>query len=550
VDPNGDPVPVGVWGDSSTGGGVFGTSGALPTGTSIPIDPPAGVEGHGADGPGVVGRSLNDSGVVGEGLEAPGVLARSTAASGLLGVTFSPTDDQHGVFGSSTTGGNGVTGFVGGATGVIGSSVRGTGVRGTTGGGTGVYGESFGDPSGNAGPGVWGNSGVSVGVLGFSGSADGSRGVTIGEGYGVYGAHFSDDPGGGVSGVSTTGTGVYGESLGGGRGGGAGPGVEGRSDVAVGVRGISGSRSGVDGVTFGLGHGVSGVHFSTQAGGGVSGLSVIGNGVEGFTFATMQQNPDVAAVRGQSANGYAGLFVGRVRVTGHLSKSGGGFTVDHPADPENQYLSHSFVESPEMLNVYSGTVTSGKDGRARVELPSYFEALNRDFRYQLTVIGEFARAVVSEEIEDNRFTIRTDAPAVKVCWQVTGVRKDAWAEANRIEAEHRKPETERGKYLHPELFDKKAAGIHPPPRGRLGDALPEALRDLADRSDVGDRLDEGRRWLQEQAAAGRARLEQRLPPDASKRSLQERADAGRAKLDEQWRAVQETVERLRPGSTQ
>jgi hypothetical protein len=547
VDPNGDPVPVGVWGDSSIGGGVLGTSGALPTGTSIAIDPPAGVEGHGADGPGVVGRSLNDSGVVGEGLQAPGVLARSTAASGLLGVTFSPTDDQHGVFGSSTTGGNGVTGFVGGAAGVIGSSVRGIGVRGTTGAGTGVYGESFGDNFGNAGPGVWGNSGVSVGVLGSSGSADGSRGITLGEGYGVYGGHFSDDPGGGVSGISTTGTGVYGESLGGGRGGGAGPGVEGRSDVAVGVRGISGSKDGIDGVTFGLGHGVSGVHFSTQAGGGVSGLSVIGNGVEGFTFATIQQNPDVAAVRGQSANGYAGLFVGRVRVTGHLSKSGGGFTVDHPMDPENQYLSHSFVESPEMLNIYSGTVTTGKDGTARVELPSYFEALNRDVRYQLTVIGDFARAVVSEEIENNRFTIRTDAPAVKVCWQVTGVRKDAWAEANRIAAEHRKPETERGRYLHPELFDRKAAGIRPAPPGRLADALPEPLRDLADSRDVGDRLDEGRRWLQERAAAGRAGLERRLPPDASTRSLRERADAGRARLDEQWRAVQETLARLRPG---
>ena len=57
IDVNANPVPVGVWGDSSTGGGVFGTSGTLPIGTSIPIDPPAGVEGHGAQGPGVVGRS-------------------------------------------------------------------------------------------------------------------------------------------------------------------------------------------------------------------------------------------------------------------------------------------------------------------------------------------------------------------------------------------------------------------------------------------------------------------------------------------------------------
>jgi hypothetical protein len=148
VDNNGNPVPVGVWGDSNAGGGVFGTSGVLPQGASIPIDPPAGVEGHSADGPGVVGRSLTDNGVVGESLAAPGILARSTAASGLLGVTFSPTDDSHGVFGSSTTGGNGVTGFVGGAAGVIGSSIRGIGVHGTTGIGSGVLGESFGDGQG------------------------------------------------------------------------------------------------------------------------------------------------------------------------------------------------------------------------------------------------------------------------------------------------------------------------------------------------------------------------------------------------------------------
>jgi hypothetical protein len=75
-DLNGDPVPVGVWGDSDTGGGVFGTSGVLPDGTSIPINPPAGVEGHGVVGPGVVGRSVSDN----------GVLARSESASGVLGV--------------------------------------------------------------------------------------------------------------------------------------------------------------------------------------------------------------------------------------------------------------------------------------------------------------------------------------------------------------------------------------------------------------------------------------------------------------------------------
>ena len=266
-DAAGNTVPVGVWGDSSTGGGVFGTSGVLPQGESIPIDPPAGVEGHGVDGPGVVGRSLNDSGVVGESPSSPGVLARSMTASGVLGVTFSPDDGSHGVFGSSTTGGNGVTGFVGGATGTIGSSVRGIGVRGTTGtGAAGVLGQTFGGSSGgNPGPAVLGTSNVGVGVRGVSGSADATQGLTFGDGYG----HNS-------------------------------------------------------------------LHFSTQSGGGVLGVSVLGNGVEGLSFGSIRDQPDSAAVRGQSANGFAGLFVGRVRVTGHLQKGGGGFTVDHPTDPGEQ----------------------------------------------------------------------------------------------------------------------------------------------------------------------------------------------------------------------
>ena len=181
-DVNGNPIPVGVWGDSDTGGGVFGSSGVLPSGVSIPIDAPAGVEGHGATGPGVVGRSLSDNGVVGESQDAPGVLARSTTSSGLLGVTFSPTDDSHGVFGSSTTGGNGVTGFVGEATGVIGSSVRGSGVRGTTGstGNAGVLGQTFGGvPALPAGPGVSGSSETGIGVFGGSQSNDGVVGVTF-----------------------------------------------------------------------------------------------------------------------------------------------------------------------------------------------------------------------------------------------------------------------------------------------------------------------------------------------------------------------------------
>jgi len=40
---------------------------------------------------------------------------------------------------------------------------------------------------------------------------------------------------------------------------------------------------------------------------------------------------------------------------------------------------------------------------------------------------------------------------MKVSWQVTGIRKDPWANANRIEVEEDKPTKERGYYLYPDL---------------------------------------------------------------------------------------------------
>ena len=148
---------------------------------------------------------------------------------------------------------------------------------------------------------------------------------------------------------------------------------------------------------------------------------------------------------------------GNLNVTGNLSKGGGSFKIDHPLDPANKTLSHSFVESPDMMNVYNGNITTDARGLAVVTLPDYFEALNRDFRYQLTVIGQFAQAIVLEEIEGNRFTIKTNKPRVKVSWQVTGVRRDAYANTHRIPTEELKPEAERGTYLHPDAFVSQPA---------------------------------------------------------------------------------------------
>jgi hypothetical protein len=168
-----------------------------------------------------------------------------------------------------------------------------------------------------------------------------------------------------------------------------------------------------------------------------------------FGEASAENKSGVFAINGNSI-GYAGYFSGRLHVNGTLTKAGGAFMIDHPLDPENKVLQHSFIESPDMMNIYNGNVTTDADGLAVVQLPDWFQALNRDFRYQLTVIGRFAQAIVEQEIEDNRFTIRTNLANVKVSWQVTGIRQDAWANAHRIPVEADKPEKERGTYLHPE----------------------------------------------------------------------------------------------------
>lgn len=143
---------------------------------------------------------------------------------------------------------------------------------------------------------------------------------------------------------------------------------------------------------------------------------------------------------------------GNVSITGSIAKGSGTFKIDHPQDPENKYLIHSFVESPEMMNVYSGNITTDANGYATVKLPSYFEAANKDFRYQLTVMGSFAQAIIKEKISNNSFVIQTNNPNVEVSWSVTGVRADKFADANRVVPELEKEL--KGTYLHPELYGK------------------------------------------------------------------------------------------------
>jgi hypothetical protein len=108
-----------------------------------------------------------------------------------------------------------------------------------------------------------------------------------------------------------------------------------------------------------------------------------------------------------------------------------------------------------MKNVYDGTVILDANGEATVELPDYFEALNKDFRYQLTAIGAPGpNLFIAKEIENNSFEISGGDPGMKVSWQVTGIRDDAYARENRIKVEVEKEANEKGQYISPEAHNQ------------------------------------------------------------------------------------------------
>ena len=269
--------------------------------------------------------------------------------------------------------------------------------------------------------------------------------VAIGSGsgasqYGVYG--LANGAGDGSS--TTTNTAVYGEA-------------SNNTNLNVGVYGT------VTGSTGAEGHGMTALGNSSNT----YNLGMFTSAGTGGTY-----NYGLYSAAGSTAtNNYAGFFNGNVvitgtlAVTGTMSKGGGSFKIDHPQDPANKYLVHSFVESPDMMNVYNGNITTDAQGDAVVTLPTYFESLNKDFRYQLTVIGTFAQAIVAEEVSNNQFKIKTDKPGVQVSWQVTGIRHDEWAKKYPIVPEVEKTKDEKGKYLNPELYNGES--VFSAPKGNI-----------------------------------------------------------------------------------
>jgi|GEM_PF-1434149 len=157
------------------------------------------------------------------------------------------------------------------------------------------------------------------------------------------------------------------------------------------------------------------------------------------------------------------LIQGGASVAYNLSKGAGTFVIDHVLDPLNKLLYHSFVESPDMKNIYDGIASLDEKGSATIELPKYLLALNRDFRYLGTPMGEsMPNLHVSTEVRRKWFLwgvpvfkIQGGIPNGKISWQITGIRHDPFAEKNRIPVEVEKgPDElmEKGEYVHPELY--------------------------------------------------------------------------------------------------
>jgi hypothetical protein len=356
--------------------------------------------------------------------------------------TYGLRVDNAGSYGLYATGGSiGVYGS-GSSYGLYGVSSDFAGVYGDGGAGSGDYGGYFtgysgvfGNAENAAGYGIYGNnSGTGYGVYGISGAGNGVYG-NGGSGAGDYGGEFTGYNGVSANADNASGRGVYATSS--------------NSNLAQGtVTGVNNATTGSPTAITGIA--TSGIDNDAYAIYGWSDFL----GVFGVAN-PREDNGFHAGLYGLSSGdgGFGVYSSGDMAVAGTLSKTAGSFKIDHPQDPENKYLYHSFVESPDMMNIYNGNAILDADGAAWVELPGYFEALNMDFRYQLTAIGSPGpNLYVASKVQDNRFQIGGGEPGMEVSWQVTGIRNDPYAQHNRIQAEVDKPGAERGTYLYPELY--------------------------------------------------------------------------------------------------
>jgi hypothetical protein len=417
---------------TSSSSAVFGVAGGDPSTLSLPevfkvsdVKPTSG-------GARFISIKTGDGGDVPASGQFAGQGGAITIASGNGGNAVA----------GATTGSGGTVQIQGGSSGFDGTTMAQAGTGGSI-----ILGGGLANTSGSNGTG---------GPVTILGGSSGSAGATLGSGGAI--TINGGQPNGAGGGISIAGGGPIGFLVPGTGGnvtiaGGGGPGST-RGIVSLSPRvGINNSAptQALDVV------GNANISSNLAAGGLSTGGNLIVSGNASVFATTTLGILNVSA----GASIVGGATVDNLTVTGSLSKPAGSFKIDHPLDPENRILYHSFVESPDMKNVYDGVVTLNSKGQAWVELPPYFEALNKDYRYQLTSIGAPApNLYVAQEVRGNRFQIAGGIPGGKVSWQITGTRQDAYAQKHRIPVEEEKPVDEQGFYLSPDSFGQpKEKGV-------------------------------------------------------------------------------------------
>ncbi len=239
----------------------------------------------------------------------------------------------------------------------------------------------------------------------------------------------------------------------------------------------SGAAFGVSGQVESTGTATAGVYGSnlrTTGGHGVYGIGV--NGLVGETNysqgnAVWGENYDQIAPIGNGAGvagkGYYGV-IGEDRYLGGVAGAYGvvaigdmgatgvkTFMIDHPMDPENKILRHFSTESNEVLNIYRGNVTFDSTGTAVVQLPEYYDAINKNPSYHLTPIGGYAQLFILQEIGDGFFIIGGGTPGLKASWTVYAERNDLYLQQypEKREAVIEKREGQKGFYFIPQLYN-------------------------------------------------------------------------------------------------
>jgi hypothetical protein len=242
-------------------------------------------------------------------------------------------------------------------------------------------------------------------------------------------------------------------------------GVYGQSASTAGT-GVFGSTTATNGVAFG----VWGQSNSTSGRGMVGYAAATSGDAIGVWGSTNSSFSIAYGVRGEEplgGEGHAIIAFGTLAAVGTKS-----FQTDHPLHPETHYLNHFCAEGPEPYNVYRGNVVTDANGYATITLPDYFDSINRDPTYHLTVIDDsddFVLAKVVRKVQNNQFVIRTSKPHIEVSWEVKAVRNDPWVQRYGYQTEQEKEDEIKGKYLNPELYGQ------PKERGILYRPEPEPL---------------------------------------------------------------------------